>query len=156
MDIDHAAIAKEVISRIRYVTIATASKEAVPWNTPVTAAFDEHYNFFWTSWVGTQHSQNIRDNPAIFIVIFDSTSPVGVGGCVYIQAKAMELIDQSEIDHAAAHVYQRKNKTPRPSEEFLGESPRRMYKAVPEKVWISMEEDVKKDFTNTRREISLI
>ncbi len=148
--------AKEIIERIRYITIATASKECEPWNTPVYAIHDEKYNFYWVSWSGTQHSKNIVENPSIFIVIYDSTVPEGAGEGVYIKAKAYELIDRTEIEQAAVRLYAGKNKTPRPVEEFLGEHPRRIYKAVPEKIWRNLDVDKKGKIVDTRQEVALI
>ena len=156
MEIDRIAEAKKIISKIIYITIATVSKDAEPWNTPVTAAFDEQYNFYWTSMSATQHSQNIRANPNIFIVIYDSTASSGSGGGVYLKAKAVELSNLEEIAQAAAYVYTRKNKTVKDVEEFIGESPKRMYKAVPEKVWVNLDIDVKNDPMNVRKEITLV
>lgn len=153
---DYSAKAKEIISMIRYATIATVSPDAQPWNSPVMIAYDEHYNFFWTSWSGTQHSQNICQNANIFLVLYDSTALPGESEAVYVKAKAVELIDVDEITRAALHLYERKNKPPRTAEEFVGESLRRMYKAVPEQVWISLDADVKSNFINTRREITLL
>ncbi len=152
---DRAQKAKEIISNILYVTIATASKTGEPWNTPVYSSFDENYNFFWASWVGAQHSKNIRENPAVFLVIYDSTVPEGKGEGVYIKAKAQELTDIREIEAAAERHYARKNKTPRKAEEFLGDYPRRMYKAVPEQAWVNLDADVKGNHIDTRKEITL-
>jgi len=41
--------AKEIISKIIYITIATVSRDGLPWNTPAYSSFDENYNFFWVS-----------------------------------------------------------------------------------------------------------
>jgi nitroimidazol reductase NimA-like FMN-containing flavoprotein (pyridoxamine 5'-phosphate oxidase superfamily) len=153
---DRALKAKEIISAIEYITIATASTAGEPWNTPVTAAFDEQYNFYWTSMAQTQHSKNIRENPRVHVVIFDSTVPQGSGGAVYMKGSAKELSDPADIALAAALVYRRKNKEPRPIEEFMNESPRRLYKITAEKFWVNLDEDVKADPVNAKKEISLV
>ncbi len=64
--------ARAIIEKIIYITIAT---EALPWNTPVYADFDEQYNFFWKSGKNSQHSKNIKENNTVFIAIYDSTVP---------------------------------------------------------------------------------
>jgi uncharacterized protein YhbP (UPF0306 family) len=97
MDIDRIAKAKEILSEIRYVTIASASNEAEPWGTPVLGVFDEQYNFYWTSFSNTQHSKNIQENSRVYLTCFDSTSLPGEGGGVYIQAQAIEITDPLEI-----------------------------------------------------------
>ena len=38
---------KTILTQIEYVTLATSSPDGDPWNTPVYAAFDEAYTFFW-------------------------------------------------------------------------------------------------------------
>ena len=58
--------AKEIISKIQYITVATYSKDGEPWNSPVYSAFDEQYNFYWASWVENQHSKNIAENGKAF------------------------------------------------------------------------------------------
>src|SRR3989344_4621199 len=89
--------AKDIISKILYITIATSSKDGTPWNSPVYSAYDEDYNFFWASDQNGQHSKNIKENDQVFIVIYDSTVPEGTGEGVYIQAKAHALTDEKEI-----------------------------------------------------------
>lgn len=150
------AIAKEVISKVSYTTIASISADAEPWNTPVLFATDEQYNFFWTSAVETQHSENIRQNPKVFLVVYDTSVPEGFSHGVYIQANAVELGDSDEIQHAAELVYARKNKTPRTADEFLEDAPRRMYKAVPERVWINMPVEPQTNPLGSREEITLV
>src|SRR5437588_6957304 len=51
------------------------------------------YTFFWVSAKYARHSQNIRANPRIAIVVYDSTVPPGTGKGVYIEARAYELTD---------------------------------------------------------------
>jgi general stress protein 26 len=147
--------AKEIISDILYITIATTTKDGQPWNTPVYSSFDDKYNFFWASWVETQHSKNIGENNNVFLVIYDSTVQEGKGEGVYIKAKAYELTDSTEIEHATKIHYARKNATPRKVEEFLGNSPRRMYKAVPEKVWMNSNAELEGKPIDLRTEITL-
>lgn len=146
---------KETIEKILYVTIATVDEDGQPWNTPVYSAFDTDYNFYWASWEGSQHSMNIENNPKVFLVIYDSTVPEGTGFGVYIQAKAEKLLEEAEIKKALSHLYKRKNKTPRKPEEFLGEYPRRVYKAVPQRAWINDDTTVNGNFIDNRKEIKL-
>jgi len=146
--------ARKIIRDIRYITIATASKDAMPWNTPVFAAFDEDYNFFWGSNKDAQHSQNIRVNQNVFIVIYQSTQPAGDG--VYLQAIAFELTDRKEIKKAYELLTKRASDYPWSIEDFFGDGHPRLYKAVPEKVW--MYQASKKDgkFLDTRVEVNLL
>lgn len=148
--------AKEIIEKIAYATLATASRNGQPWNSPVYTAFDEKFNFFWASWRENQHSKHIAENPNVFIVIYDSTVPQGTGEGVYIQAKAYALESLEEIAHAMKYHYGRKNKEPRKAEEFLGNYPRRMYKAVPENIWMNSDDRIDGNWIDTREEIKLL
>lgn len=149
--------AKEIIEKIIYITLATTSKDGQPWNTPVYSAHDEKYNFYWASDQNGQHSRNIQANRDVFIVIYDSTAPEGTGEGVYIKAKAYQLEDEKEIKRALAILYTRKNQNPekRKPQEFLGNYPRRVYKAVPEKVWMNSDGEVNRNYIDTRIEIDL-
>lgn len=147
--------ARQIINKIIYVTIATASADGQPWNTPVYSAYDDEYNFYWASDKNGQHSQNIQVNPKVFLVIYDSTAPEGTGEGVYVQANAYQLQKQNEIDRAVGHLYARKNQEPKGADEFLGDYPRRVYKAVPQEFWMNGEGDVKGNFIDIRTEVSL-
>lgn len=151
----YAARAKEIISKILYITVATATKDGIPWNSPLYSAFDEDYNFYWVSDQNGQHSKNIEENDKVFLAIYDSTVPEGTGEGVYIQAKAHKLTDEDDIQKALGHLYRRIGKDPhkREASEFLGNYPQRIYKAVLEKVWINDDGKVNGNYIDIRREI---
>ena len=150
--------AKKIISDIIYVTVATASREGQPWNSPVYSAFDEHYNFYWVSWKENQHSKNIAENPNVFLAIYDSTVPEGTGQGVYVKASAYTIDDREEIKRALTILYSRKHQDPekRKPEEFLGDYPRRVYKAEPEKFFMNADGSVNGSYIDTRVEVDLL
>lgn len=148
--------AKSIIEKIIYITIATVSKDGKPWNSPVYSAYDKKFNFFWASWKENEHSKNVRNNADVFLVIYNSTAPEGTGEGVYIKAKAQELNDPKEIEHALKYLYGRKNKAPRKVVEFLGDFPRRVYKAIPEKFWINTDGEISGNFIDKRVEVNLL
>lgn len=135
MNDSYNAKVADILKTIRYATIATADKNGKPWNSPVAYAFDDQLNLCWVSDKQNQHSQNIRANKQVFIVIYDSTVPDGEGVGVYIDASAVELVDPDEI------IRIRKIKKGADydvdSNEFLGDSVRRMYKATPVHIWVN-------------------
>lgn len=147
--------AKEIISNILYATVATVTPEGQPWNSPVYFSYDEAFNIYWASWTENIHSQNVRANKQAFIVIYDSTVPEGKGESVYIQATVEELSDSQEIEKVLVHYYGRKNKQPRKAEEFLGDYPRRIYKATPHRVWMNDGGEVNGNFVDIREEVKL-
>ncbi|MBI2601221.1 pyridoxamine 5'-phosphate oxidase family protein [Candidatus Daviesbacteria bacterium] len=150
--------AKEIIEQIIYITIATSSKENIPWNSPVYSAYDEDYNFYWASWKENIHSKNIAENNQVFIVIYDSTAPEGTGEGVYIQAKAYMVEEDEEIKKALNYLSKRTNQKPAEGEEkkLTDQFPRRIYKAVPEKFWVNGEGFIKGSYIDTRTEINLL
>ena len=148
--------AKNIIENIIYITIATSNKNGEPWNSPVYSAFDENYCFYWASWTENQHSKNISENKNVFVVIYDSTIPEGTGRGIYMKGQAYQLAkkDIKETKKAIKLLYKRKNKNPKTPEEFLEKFPRRVFKFVPEKVWVNSEGDVNKNFVDTRVDIT--
>ena len=150
-----ATRAKEILSKILYVTIATVDGAGHPWNSPVYAAYDEDFNFYWASAIDSAHSRNIRDNPSVFLVIYDSTVPEGTGEGVYVKAKAYELASEHETEAALRYYYGRVNKVPPAPSTFLGSRPRRIYKAVSEQMWMNDLKEVRGVIVDVRVEIDL-
>lgn len=148
--------AKEIIASIKYITIATASKDGMPWNSPVYFAFDEKYNFYWASDSESRHSQNIYSNNKIAIIIYDSSVPAGQGKGVYFEAKAYEIIDRKEQEKAYMLLAKRDNGYPWTLEELQGSNRPRLYKAITEKAWINVDGEINGLFIDKRTEIKLI
>lgn len=152
---DETKRAKEIIARIQYITIATVTEDGKPWNSPVYCAFDEHYAFYWASWERNVHSQNIIRSGNVFLVIYDSTVPAGTGKGVYMDASARVLSDREEILHATNYLYAREGKIPRKPEEFMPPYPRRIFAAVPKRVWVNADAKSQGNFVDARTEITL-
>jgi nitroimidazol reductase NimA-like FMN-containing flavoprotein (pyridoxamine 5'-phosphate oxidase superfamily) len=79
-----------IIDANRFMTLATADANGVPWASPVWFArrTDE---FLWVSRPDARHSLNIAANPEIAFVIFNSQVRPGDGQAVYVSAVAEEL-----------------------------------------------------------------
>ena len=147
--------AKEIIAKIPYITVASISKDGQPWNAPVFTAYDKDYNFYWGTYRDSQKSKNIRANENVFLVIYDSTVPPGEGEGVYIRAKATELDDPKEIELAHKLLWNRHIVPYWRLEQVQGDTPIRLYKAVPQKVWMNSEGTVDGNYIDTRTEIKL-
>src|SRR5436305_9322163 len=89
------------------------------------------YTFFWVSAKYARHSQNIRANPRIALVVYDSTVPPGTGTGVNTPAKASELADSRECREAFACLQSRGWKHPPSVDMVVGATLRGVYKAVP-------------------------
>jgi nitroimidazol reductase NimA-like FMN-containing flavoprotein (pyridoxamine 5'-phosphate oxidase superfamily) len=134
----HRNRAREIVQRILYVTIATASSKVEPWNSPVYSAYDDDANFYWTSSPHAQHSRNIDDNGKAFLVIYDSTAPEGTGEGVYVEATAAALEDPAEIAEARRNLALRVRKQLGPEPDRLLEAGvQRIYRATPKRVWMN-------------------
>ena len=126
--------AKQILEKIIYATIATANKDGKPWNSPVRYVYDSDLNIYWFSDKQNQHSQNVRANEDVFIVIYDSTVPEGDGEGVYFEAKAYELNNPEEIRHARRTAKGSDMDAP---DGFMGDAVRRVYKAVLQRAWMN-------------------
>lgn len=157
MSEDLVAQAKDIISKVIYMAVATTSKDNKPWNSPIYFSYDHNYNLYFRSGKDSQHSINIRENNNVFIVIYDSSVEWGEGMGVYIQAKVYELTDEKEIDYALDLLYKRESKyqSKQQAREFLRDNPRRVYKAIPGKVWINQESEINGKFVDSRVEVDL-
>jgi nitroimidazol reductase NimA-like FMN-containing flavoprotein (pyridoxamine 5'-phosphate oxidase superfamily) len=137
---ENTRLAQAILSHLPYITLATATTDGVPWNVPVYAAFDDTYTFFWVSAKDARHSQNIRANPRMAMVVYDSTVLPGTGTGVYMEARAYELTDSRECSHALACLRRRGWEHPPSVDMVVGATLRGVYKAVPENIWISTED----------------
>lgn len=129
--------ARTILDKINYITLATVGSDSQPWNSPVYCAYDTNYTIYWGSHVESQHSQNIRANGKAFIVVYDSTVEPGLGEGVYIQAECIELTNPDEIAKAHKLI---QDKRPSPYwklEEVQVNTPVRLYKAIPQQIWMN-------------------
>lgn len=95
-------LARDILDTVRYVVLATADADGVPWSSPVWYAHEEYGEIFWVSHPGARHSHNIEARPGIAMVVFDSTVPPGTGQAVYMTATAAQVTDDAEIDRGLA------------------------------------------------------
>lgn len=150
-----ANIAAKIIRKIEYINIASITPEGLPWNTPVYTAYDRNLNFYWLSWKENQHSKNVRNNPNVFITIYDSTCAAGTGVGIYLQGAAKELHNPVEMIVGMKEVYARERHKLRAVKEFLTHYPRRVYRFTPKKIWINGDSDIDGNFIDIRTEIDL-
>ena len=147
--------AAKTIKDILYINIASITPEGKPRHSPVYCAFDKNLSFYWLSWKLNQHSENIRNNSAVFITIYDSTVPASTGFGIYLEGKAYELSSPKALLVGTIEVYKREKRKPRDVIQFLSKFPRRVYKFVPEKVWVNGESEIDGNYIDARTEINL-
>jgi nitroimidazol reductase NimA-like FMN-containing flavoprotein (pyridoxamine 5'-phosphate oxidase superfamily) len=147
--------AARIIKETIYAAVATSTKNGEPWNSPVYVVFDEALHFYWASGMESQHSRNICTNPQVFLAIYDSRVPWGTGRGVFIKAEAVEVDESDEIAKACQL---RRNRIPdarHPLEDFVGDRPRRIYRATPKQIWMSQDGQVNGSFVDERVEIDM-
>jgi nitroimidazol reductase NimA-like FMN-containing flavoprotein (pyridoxamine 5'-phosphate oxidase superfamily) len=101
---DLGALARSIIEANRFMTLATADADGLPWASPVWYAPKEHREFFWVSSPDARHSRNLVARPEVAIVIFDSHL-AGGWESLYMSAVAEEVAD---VDGAIA-IYSRRS-----------------------------------------------
>jgi general stress protein 26 len=134
-----SAKAQAILDRIYYATLSTVDPNGNPWNSPVYCAYDENYNVYWGWHIESQHSQNIRANGKVFIVVYDSTVAPGDGEGVYIQAHVEELIGTKEVTDAHKLLQDRRLSWYWKIEELQPDKPVHLFKAIPEHMWMNGE-----------------
>lgn len=130
--------AKELLGTVLHVPLATVNEDGSPHNSPVFVTFDKAVRTYWASNVDSLHSQNIRQDGRIFLVLFDS---MGRGGGLYIEASAHEVTDEEELAAAVSIVNKRRRELLRAevaADDFLGRSTQRLYCAWPVKLWVNV------------------
>ncbi|HEX5936984.1 MAG TPA: pyridoxamine 5'-phosphate oxidase family protein [Actinomycetota bacterium] len=89
------ATARSIVDSNRFMTLATADHDGLPWASPVWYAPRGYREFFWVSSPEATHSKNIAVRPQVAIVIFDSHR-TGGWNAVYLSAVAEQLDDVEE------------------------------------------------------------
>lgn len=147
--------ARSILERIYYATLSTVDGNGNPWNSPVYCVYDQDYNLYWASSTRSQHSQNIYTNGKVFIAIYDSTVPWGTGAGVFLQARAAEVTDPDEIAKACKLRQARVPDASQPPDDFIGDRPRRIYRATPQNIWVNQDSEVNGHFIDIRVDAAL-
>ena len=135
---DHAAVARELIDSVQYLTLATADEAGRPWASPVWFAHEGYERFLWVSKPDALHSRNLAARPEVGIVIFDSTVPAGSGQAVYADAVAEQLAE-GEDEEALAIFSARSEAIGAPAwtvESVRVPSRLRLYRATVSALWV--------------------
>jgi pyridoxine/pyridoxamine 5'-phosphate oxidase len=130
--IDTASAARRIVAANMYMAIATADADGRPWISPVWFAPSSDTEVLWVSSPNARHSRNIAVRPAIAIVIFDSTVPIGGAEALYLEAVAAE-VSSRDLDEAIATFSarsQRHGANAWTSADVLPPAPLRLYRAT--------------------------
>lgn len=72
-------LARKIIEKNQYITIASSDKSGNPWISPVVYCFDENWNMYFVSMPTSKHCSNIKINKKIACAVFDSRQMWGQG-----------------------------------------------------------------------------
>lgn len=72
-------LAKEIIEKNQYMTVASSDSKGKPWVSPVVYVQDKNHNLYFISLPDSMHSKNIVGNPNASVAIFDSHQNFGEG-----------------------------------------------------------------------------
>jgi pyridoxamine 5'-phosphate oxidase-like protein len=127
---DLEQMAREVIDSNQYLTLGTTEDDGRPRLSPVYFTHVDYRDFSWVSSPEARHSTNLTERPAVSLVIFDSTAPVGDGRAVYVDAQATVILDEDLPDRcAAAFAHVRPGARAFHPHELSGDAPLRLYLA---------------------------
>ncbi|MGK7871958.1 MAG: pyridoxamine 5'-phosphate oxidase family protein [Xenococcaceae cyanobacterium] len=125
-----------------YCVLSTCSRDGFPWVSPVFFVYDydNGYNIYWCSAKQAKHSQNLSSNQGrVAIVIFDSSVREGTGEGLYFSGTASQL-DPNQIERVLKLMASRAGKPiNRTVQDYLDNSPRRLYHFRPHEAWITGE-----------------
>ena len=100
--------------------------------------------------------KNVLETGEVFLVIYDSTVDAGMGEGVYLKAHAIELENPKEIEYAHTLLQARRPVPYWKLEQVQGKAPVRLYKAVPEKVWLNDEGEANGTYIDIRATVDLL
>ena len=128
-------MAHSIIDANRFMTLATADGDGVPWASPVWYAPSDDRAFFWVSRPAATHSRNLAQRPQVAIVIFDSHRPGG-WNAVYLSAVAEELTDVDEGIEIFSRRSQAQGMPAWTREDVLPPARHRLYRATVSELFV--------------------
>ncbi|MDF1602497.1 pyridoxamine 5'-phosphate oxidase family protein [Nocardioides sp. YIM 152315] len=132
--VEHAA---DLLARNAYLTLGTVGPDQRPWTSPVYFTADGLCDFYWMSTQESRHSQHVAQQPAVSLVVFDSTVPPYHGRALYAEATA-EVLEDADLAQGLT-VYPgppARGGTRLTAADVSGSSPWRLYRARAGTVWV--------------------
>jgi uncharacterized protein YhbP (UPF0306 family) len=138
-------LAREIVEKNQYLTIATVDKEGNPWISPVCYANDRSGKLYFASIPSSRHSQNIKLNRKAAVTIFDSRQNWGEGVGLQFEAEISECSLRETLKAGKTYlsrIYPYPNSDPKVVLGFLEnflikKKLYKFYKIIPKTVWIN-------------------
>jgi len=126
----------KILSENIYCCLATASKDGMPWNTPIFYSYDHKLNLYWASAIDSMHSQHLKENPQAFIVIYNSTAAPRTATALYLQGQ-VETVANHRLDERVQQHFKRVNEDSLFTGNYYREhSPERLYQFSTQQAWL--------------------
>lgn len=129
---------KEILSDIKYASMASVNEDGSPHNSPLLLMYEENLKYiFWGSHPDSQHSKNILRTGQAFFSIFNSQNG-GTG--LYIQISDGKIVEGDDLVEALKihnRFRQLMGKNAIDMAYYQGESPQKMWRGKVEKIWIN-------------------
>jgi hypothetical protein len=125
--------ARALIAANRFMTLATADADGVPWASPVWFAPDGERDFLWVSDPAARHSRNLAERPELALVIFDSRAAPSEASGLYLSAVGAETDAGIEVfsAHSVAQGLPAFTRA-----DVTGAAPLRLYRAQGRERWL--------------------
>ncbi|MEV6106631.1 pyridoxamine 5'-phosphate oxidase family protein [Streptomyces sp. NPDC051940] len=92
--------ARAIIDDNLYLVLSTVGADGAPLATPVFYSTEDGRDFYWCSSPDVTHSRNLRHEPRVSIVIFDSRARVGTASprALYLAGTAEEVTGDEALE----------------------------------------------------------
>lgn len=138
-------LAKKIITKNQYVSIATTGKNGIPWISPVVYTIDKNWNLYFVSMPNSKHCVNISENKNIACAIFDSHQKWGQGVGLQIEAESEVLGTKDSLNIAknyALRKYPYGGINTKVATDFIKsmvvkKRKYRIYKITPKTIWMN-------------------
>lgn len=137
-----------------YCTVSSVSPAGLPWASPLYFGYDDEGCLYVRSAKDAQHMQYIKNQPEVFVTLFDSTQPIGTGSGLYLQGIAEQLEEEAAVRSALQHMNKRLGATTF-VEKFVGNGPKRVIKIRPYAAWTNNGKMTEAGFIDWREEVEL-
>ena len=142
-----AAFILESLPGHRQFALATVDPEKNPWAVCLGLSYTKDMDIVWASRKDTLHSRYVKENPQVSICIFSETESRGDFG-FYSVGIAHEVTQEDELTGLLTVRFTDKGKAAPPVQDFLGDSPMRIYAAKLSQAWVN-------DDRHTKTEVNL-
>ena len=124
-------IAREVLDTNRYMVLGTVEEDGAARVSPVYFNHHRYRDLYWVSTPISTHSGNLRRDPRVSIVVFDSQAASDDAQAVYLTGSATE-VPADELDEACSVAFVRIGPGARAFtvEELSGDAHFRLYRAT--------------------------